>query len=49
MSKQEGSAIPAPSMCEPVGAFEVVSWEVWNAARKELLEEEKALMKVRDD
>jgi predicted dithiol-disulfide oxidoreductase (DUF899 family) len=48
MSKQEGPAIPAPSMCEPVGEFEVVSKEVWNEARKELLEEEKALMKVRD-
>jgi len=48
MSKQEGPAIPAPSMCEPLGEFEVVSKEVWNEARKELLEEEKALMKVRD-
>jgi predicted dithiol-disulfide oxidoreductase (DUF899 family) len=48
MSKQEGPAIPAPSMCEPFGEFEVVSKEVWNEARKELLKEEKALMKVRD-
>ena len=48
MSKQEGAAIPAPSMCEPVGDFEVVSKDVWNEAREELLKEEKALMKVRD-
>jgi hypothetical protein len=48
MSKQEGPAVPAPSMCEPIGDFEVVTKEVWDAARGELLKEEKALMKVRD-
>lgn len=48
MSKQEEPAIPAPSICEPVGKFEVVSRDSWNEARKELLEEEKALMKAGD-
>jgi Bacterial protein of unknown function (DUF899) len=48
MSKQEGPAVPAPSMCEPVRDFEVVTKEVWDAAREELLREEKSLMKSRD-
>lgn len=48
MSKQEPPAVPAPSMCEPIGSFEVVAPERWNAAREALLVEEKALMKARD-
>jgi predicted dithiol-disulfide oxidoreductase (DUF899 family) len=48
MSEQEGPAIPAPSMCSPVGEFEVVSKDAWDMARAELLQEEKSLMKVRD-
>jgi hypothetical protein len=48
MSKQEGPAVPAPSVCEPVGDFEVVPKEVWDAAREKLLKEEKSLMKIRD-
>jgi predicted dithiol-disulfide oxidoreductase (DUF899 family) len=48
VSQPESPALPAPSMCQPVGEFEVVSRETWNEARQELLEEEKALMKVRD-
>lgn len=48
MSNREGPAIPAPSMCEPVGEFDVVSKETWTAARQELVAEEKAQVKVRD-
>lgn len=47
MAKQEGPALPAPSMREPVGDFDVVSQDEWNAAREKLLVEEKALMKAR--
>lgn len=48
MARQEGPAIPAPSMREPVGEFEVVSDAEWNAAREKLLVEEKALMDAKD-
>ncbi len=48
MSKQEDRAVPAPSMCEPPGDFEIVSSDAWQRARDALVEEEKALMKVRD-
>lgn len=48
MARQEGPAIPAPSMREPIGDFDVVSNEEWDAARGALLIEEKALMKAKD-
>jgi predicted dithiol-disulfide oxidoreductase (DUF899 family) len=48
MARQEGPAVPAPSMREPVGDLNVVSAEEWSAARAALLVEEKALMKARD-
>jgi predicted dithiol-disulfide oxidoreductase (DUF899 family) len=48
MGKQEDRAVPAPSMCEPLGNFEIVSRDAWQQARDALVEEEKALMKVRD-
>jgi len=48
MARQEGPAVPAPSMREPIGDFDVVSADDWNAAREELLAEEKALMKAKD-
>jgi predicted dithiol-disulfide oxidoreductase (DUF899 family) len=48
MARQEGPGIPAPSMCEPIGDFEVVSEEEWKAAREKLLGEERALMKTKD-
>ena len=42
MARQEGPGVPAPSMREPVGDFDVVSEDEWNAAREKLLVEEKA-------
>jgi predicted dithiol-disulfide oxidoreductase (DUF899 family) len=48
MAKQDGPAIPAPSMEQSSGEFEIVPAEQWAAAREELLEREKALMKERD-
>lgn len=48
MARQEGPAVPAPSMREPIGDFAVVSQDEWNAAREALLAEEKALMKAKD-
>lgn len=48
MPKQEGPGVPAPSMCETIGDFDVVSDEEWKAARETLLVEEKALMKAKD-
>lgn len=48
MARQEGPGVPAPSMCEPIGGFDVISEDEWNAAREKLLAEEKALMKVKD-
>jgi predicted dithiol-disulfide oxidoreductase (DUF899 family) len=48
MASQEGPAVPAPSMLQPVGTLDVVSGEDWAAAREELLIEEKALMKAKD-
>ncbi len=48
MPKQEGSGVPAPFMCEPIGGFDVVSDEEWKAAREALLVEEMALMKAKD-
>jgi predicted dithiol-disulfide oxidoreductase (DUF899 family) len=49
MAKQEGPAIPSPSMeQESIALPEIVSREKWQAARDDLLAEEKALMKARD-
>jgi predicted dithiol-disulfide oxidoreductase (DUF899 family) len=48
MARQEGPGVPAPSMREPIGEFDVVSGDEWNVAREKLLAEEKALMKARD-
>jgi predicted dithiol-disulfide oxidoreductase (DUF899 family) len=48
MARQEGPGVPAPSMREPIGDFDVVSQDEWNAAREKLLAEEKALMKAKD-
>jgi predicted dithiol-disulfide oxidoreductase (DUF899 family) len=48
MAEQEGPGIPAPSTSEHIGNFEVVSQDAWNAAREKLLEEEKGLMKAKD-
>lgn len=48
MTRQEGPGVLAPSMRESVGDFDVVPAAEWNAAHKELLAEEKALMKARD-
>ena len=48
-SKQEGPAIPSPSMeQEEIALPDVVSHDEWQAARDALLVEEKALMKARD-
>lgn len=47
--KQEGPGIPPPSMLqESITLPEVVSRDEWQAARDDLLDEEKALMKGRD-
>ena len=49
MAKQEGPAIPSPSMQqESIALPEIVSRDEWQAARDDLLVEEKALMKARD-
>jgi predicted dithiol-disulfide oxidoreductase (DUF899 family) len=48
MARQEGPGVPAPSMREPIGDFDVVSEDEWNAAREKLLAEEKVLMKAKD-
>jgi predicted dithiol-disulfide oxidoreductase (DUF899 family) len=48
VAEQEGPAIPAPSMREPLPDLDIVSNGEWRAAREELLEEEKAHMKARD-
>ena len=48
MARQEGPAVPAPSMLEAIGDFDVVSADEWSAAREQLLVEEKALMKAKD-
>jgi predicted dithiol-disulfide oxidoreductase (DUF899 family) len=48
MARQEGPAIPAPSMREGVGDFNVVSKDEWHTVRETLLGEEKALMKAKD-
>ncbi|WP_457584513.1 DUF899 family protein [Ensifer canadensis] len=48
MARQEDPAVPAPSMREHVGDFNVVSEDAWNTAREKLLAEEKALMRARD-
>src|SRR5919106_5255840 len=48
MARQEGPAVPAPSMLEPIGDFDVVSADEWNTVREKLLAEEKALMKTKD-
>ena len=48
MAQQEGPGLPAPSMCEPIGDFDVVSEDEWKTARERLLAEEKALMKAKD-
>ena len=49
MTKQEGPGIPSPSMGEQEVALpEIVSRDEWQAARRDLLVEEKASMKARD-
>ncbi len=48
MARQEGPGVPAPSMHDPIGAFDVVSRDEWKAAREKLLVEEKAMMKAKD-
>ncbi len=48
MVRQEGPGVPAPSMREPFGDFDVVSEDEWSAAREKLLAEEKALMKAKN-
>lgn len=49
MAKQEGPGIPSPSMEQnDIALPEIVSRDEWQAARDELLTEEKALMKARD-
>lgn len=49
MARQEGPGVPAPSMGdEQITLPQIVSHEEWQAARDELLVEEKALMKARD-
>jgi predicted dithiol-disulfide oxidoreductase (DUF899 family) len=49
MTKQEGPGIPSPSMGQKEIALpEIVSRDEWQAARDDLLAEEKALMKARD-
>lgn len=49
MAEQEGPGIPAPSMGQKEIALpEIVSRDEWQAARDDLLVEEKALMKARD-
>jgi predicted dithiol-disulfide oxidoreductase (DUF899 family) len=48
-AKQEGPAIPAPStQQEEIALPDIVSRDAWQAARDDLLAEEKALMKARD-
>src|SRR3954453_8797290 len=48
-TKQEGPGIPSPSMEQKEVALpEIVSSDAWQAAREDLLTEEKALMKARD-
>ena len=47
-TEQEGPAVPSPSMEQEVALPDIVSRDVWQAARDELLAEEKALMTVRD-
>lgn len=45
MTKQEGPGIPAPSMRQKEIALpEIVSSDEWQAARDDLLAEEKALI-----
>jgi hypothetical protein len=41
MARQEGPAVPAPSMVEPIGDFDVVSADEWNTVREKLLVEGK--------
>ena len=49
MAKQEWPAIPSPSMQQgSIALPEIVSRDEWQAARDDLLAEEKALMKARD-
>ncbi len=49
MAKQEGPGIPSPSMGQKdIALPEIVSHDEWQAARDDLLAEEKALMKARD-
>nr|WP_090278380.1 DUF899 domain-containing protein [Mycolicibacterium komanii] len=49
MAKQEGPAIPSPSTVQrDVALPEIVTNDQWQATRRELLVEEKALMKARD-
>jgi predicted dithiol-disulfide oxidoreductase (DUF899 family) len=49
MAKHEGPGIPSPSMGQKEIALpEIVSRDAWQAARDDLLVEEKALMKARD-
>ena len=48
MARHEGPAVPAPSMREAIGDFDVVSADAWSAAREKLLAEEKALMTAKD-
>ena len=49
MAKQEGPATPSPSMeQESIALPEIVPRDEWQAARDDLLVEEKALMKARD-
>ncbi|MGE2720128.1 DUF899 domain-containing protein [Mycolicibacterium celeriflavum] len=49
MAKQEGPAVPPPSMEQgDIALPEIVPYDEWQAARQELLAEEKSLMKARD-
>jgi predicted dithiol-disulfide oxidoreductase (DUF899 family) len=49
MAKQEGPGIPSPSMEQrDIALPDIVSHDEWQAARNDLLAEEKALMKARD-
>ena len=49
MAEQEGPSVPSPSMGQKEIALpEIVSRDEWQAARDDLLAEEKALMKARD-
>jgi predicted dithiol-disulfide oxidoreductase (DUF899 family) len=49
MAKQEGPGIPSPSMGQEIALPHVVAGDEWQAARDDLLAEEKALMKARDN